>query len=91
MTDGEETVQCWLVERSSFGDEQMVTLIYAPTEGDRHLTKQLSPNLLRRKEITAAVDIEPERLEPITEAETQERYATEAQRMAKRHGPDAEV
>ncbi len=32
MTDDEETVQCWLVERSSFGDERMVTLIYAPPE-----------------------------------------------------------
>ncbi|MGB9930212.1 hypothetical protein [Haloarcula amylolytica] len=91
MTDDEETVQCWLVERSSFGDERMVTLIYAPPEGDRHLTKQLSPNLLRRKRITAAIDVEPERLEPVNEAETRDRYATEAQRMAERHDPDAEV
>ncbi|MFB6222282.1 MAG: hypothetical protein ABEH86_01240 [Haloarcula sp.] len=91
MTDDEEPVQCWLVERSSFGDERMVTLIYATPAGDRHLTKQLSPNLLRRKRVTAATDVEPEKLEPVTDEETQERYATEAERMAERHDPDAEV
>jgi len=91
MTDSEETVRCWLVERSSFGDERMVTLIYAPPEGDRHLTKQLSPNLLRRKRVTAAIDVEPDRLAPVEETETRERYATEAARMADTHDSDEEV
>lgn len=91
MTDDAETVRCWLVERSSYGDERMVTLIYATPDGERHLTKQFSPNLLRRKRITAATDVDPEKLEPVTDAETRERYATEAERMAERHDPDAEV
>jgi len=91
MTDSEETVRCWLVERSSFGDERMVTLVYAPPAGDRKLTKQLSPNLLRRKRVTAAEDVEPDRLEPVTDSETRERYATEAARMADTHDPDEEV
>mgnify|MGYP006279456241 CR=1 FL=1 len=91
MTDAEETVRCWLVERSSFGDERMVTLVYAPPKGDRHLRKQLSPNLLMRKRVTAAEDVEPDRLEPVDDAATRERYATEAARMADRHDPDDEV
>ena len=91
MTDTEETVQCWLVERSSFGDERMVTLVYATPDGERQLTKQLSPNMLQRKRVTAATEVEPRRLEPVTDDETRERYATEAARMADRHDPDAEV
>ncbi len=57
-----------------------MTLIYATPEGDRHLTKQLAPNLLRRKRITAATDVEVDKLEPVTDEETRERNATEAQR-----------
>lgn len=91
MSDSEETIRCWLVERSSYGDERMVTLVYATPAGDRQLTKQLSPNLLMRKRVTAAVDVEPERLEPVADDETRERYAAEAERMAERHEPDAEV
>ena len=91
MSDTEETVQCWLVERSSFGDERMVTLVYATPSGDRHVKQQLSPNLLRNKRVTAAMDVEADRLEPVTDDDTRERYATEAQRMADQHDPDAEV
>ena len=91
MTESEATVQCWLVERSSFGDERMVTLVYATTDGERQLTKQLSTNLLRNKRVTAAVDVEPDRLEPVTDEETRERYAAEARRMAESHDPDEEV
>ncbi|WP_276273202.1 hypothetical protein [Haloarcula litorea] len=87
----EEPVRCWLVERSSYGDERMVTLVYATTDGERHLRKQLSTNLLMKKRVTAAVDAEPERLEPVHDDEERDRYATEARRMADRHGPDEEV
>jgi hypothetical protein len=91
MTESEETVRCWLVERSSYGDERVVTLVYATPEGDRQLTKQLSTNLLLQKAVTAATDVEPGRLEPVEDAETRERYAAEASRMADRHDPDEEV
>ncbi|MBX0324220.1 hypothetical protein EGH21_14370 [Halomicroarcula sp. F13] len=90
MTD-DDTVRCWLVERSSYGDERMVTLVYATPEGDRHVTKQFSTNLLMKKRVTAAIDVEPARLEPVDETETRERYATEAERMAGSHSPDEEV
>ena len=91
MTDPEETLRCWLVERSSFGDERMVTLVYATPEGDRQLTKQLSTNLLLRTAVTAARDVDPERLEPVADERTRERYAAEATRMADSHDPDEEV
>jgi len=91
MTESEETVQCWLVERSSFGDERMVTLVYATTDGERQLTKQLSTNLLMRTAVTAAKNVEPDRLTPVEDAETRERYATEAERMADTHDPGEEV
>ncbi|MFC6757054.1 MULTISPECIES: hypothetical protein [Haloarcula] len=91
MTESEATVRCWLVERSSFGDERMVTLVYATTDGERQLTKQLSTNLLMRTAVTAAKDVEPERLTPVEEPETRERYATEAERMAETHDPNDEV
>ncbi|MDS0278710.1 hypothetical protein NDI85_12965 [Halomicroarcula sp. S1AR25-4] len=91
MTDADETVRCWLVERSSYGDERMVTLVYATPEGDRHVTKQFSTNLLMKKRVTAAIDVEPDRLEPVGDEDTRERYATEAQRMAATSDPDEEV
>ncbi|MFC7018100.1 MULTISPECIES: hypothetical protein [Haloarcula] len=91
MTESEETVRCWLVERSSYGDERVVTLVYATRDGDRRLKKQLSTNLLMQKAVTAAVDVESKRLEPVEDAETRERYAAEAARMAERHDPDEEV
>ncbi|MFC6864017.1 hypothetical protein ACFQGE_11185 [Halomicroarcula sp. GCM10025817] len=91
MTESDETVRCWLVERSSYGDERVVTLVYATPEGDRQLKKQLSTNLLMQKAVTAAVDVDPGRLEPVEDAETRDRYATEASRMAEQHDPGEEV
>lgn len=86
-----ETVRCWLVERASFGDERMVTLVYATPDGQRQLTKQLSTNLLMRTTVTAGKDVETDRLAPVEDDETRERYAAEATRMADTHAPDEEV
>lgn len=88
MTD---TVRCWLVERASFGDERMVTLVYATPDGQRQLTKQLSTNLLMRTTVTAGKDVETDRLAPVEDDEARERYAAEATRMADTHAPDEEV
>lgn len=85
-----ETVQCWLVERDYY-DEDLVTLVYATPDGHRHVTQQLSTALLAKKPPTAAKDIEPDRLEAVPDAETRERYAVEAERMAARHDPDEQV
>lgn len=80
----------WLVERSYGNDEDIVTLVYATPDGTRQLKKQLSHNLLYGTEITAAREVPDERLEAVPESE-QERYATEAERMAETHDPDDEV
>ncbi len=85
MTGMAET-RVWLVERS-YNDERMVKFVYATTDGERCLYKQLSQRMLMRKEITAALDVEDERLEPTAEQD-RERFATEATRMAERHDPD---
>lgn len=84
-----ETVQCWLVERDYF-DEDLVTLVYATPDGERHVTQQLSTTLLMKKPPTAAKDIEPDRLEAV-DPDDRERYQREAERMAERHDPGERV
>lgn len=84
----ENTERVWLVERSYGNDEDLVTLVYATPDGVRHLKKQLSHNMLYGKEITAAQDISPDRLDTVPDEETQKRYENEAARMAKKHDPD---
>ncbi|MEF8900080.1 MAG: hypothetical protein V5A25_02490 [Halovenus sp.] len=86
----EAETRVWLVERSYGNDEDLVTLVYATPDGTRHIKKQLSHNMLYGKEITAARELPEERLETVPEDE-QDRYATEAQRMAENHGPDDAV
>lgn len=84
-----ETVRCWLVDRES-RQENLVTLVYATPDGERHLTKQLSFQLLQRQSVTAAREVPAEKLEA-TPAEERERYATQATTMAQRHDPDDPV
>jgi hypothetical protein len=86
MSDSERV---WLVERE-YSDKGMVNLVYASTDGERYLRKQFSERMVMRKEITAARDVEPDKLEPTPE-EDSERYATEASRMADRHDPNDSV
>lgn len=85
----DDTVRCWLVDRET-RDENLVTLVYATTDGQRHLTRQLSFQLLRKQDVTAARDVPAEKLEPAPEHE-RERYATQARAMAERHDPDDAV
>jgi hypothetical protein len=87
---GRETVRCWLVDRQS-RHENLVTLVYATPDGTRHLTEQLSFQLLRRREVTAAREVPAGKLEETPGEETRERYATQARAMAERHDPDEPV
>jgi len=82
-----ETVRCWLVERDYY-DENLVTLVYATPGGNRHLTQQKSTALLSKRPPTAALDVDPDRLEPVPDPEARERYATEADRVADTHDPE---
>lgn len=83
MTD--ETVRAWLVERD-YDDRGLLGLVYATPDGERVLRQERSAALV--DEVTAAVEVEPDRLRPVDDEETRERYANEVSRMADRHEPD---
>lgn len=87
MPDAE---RAWLVERE-YSDKGLVTLVYATPDGDRHLRMQRSATMLRRESVTAAVDVEADRLVPVDDPDDRERYAAEAARMEARHDPDDPV
>jgi len=90
MTD-EETELVWLVERSYGHDEDLVTLVFASTDGHFQLKKQLSHNMLYNRTITAARAEPHAKLDAVRDDETRERYAAEASRMAGKHDPDDAV
>lgn len=84
MTD----TRAWLVERG-YDDRGLITLVYATPDGERSLRREVSSALLDG--VTAAIDVDPDRLEPVDDADTRERYAHEAARMRERHDPDEAV
>ncbi|NUB89951.1 hypothetical protein HT576_02750 [Haloterrigena sp. SYSU A121-1] len=84
----ESTVQCWLVERD-FDSRNIVTLVYATPDGSRYQQRERSGQSLQTgAEVTAAVDVAEDELEPVDDEETRDRYATEAERTAEQYGPD---
>ncbi|MFT4947734.1 MAG: hypothetical protein ACI8TL_001983 [Natronomonas sp.] len=87
----DERTRVWLVERSYGNDEDLVTLVFATTDGEKQLKKQLSHNMLYGKTITAAREKDPETLDEVKDEQTRQRYASEASRMAEKHDPDDEV
>jgi hypothetical protein len=82
-------MRVWLVERDH-GDRNLVSIVYATPDGERALSQERSLETLARTPVTAARDVEPDRLEPVPEAD-RERYAAEAARMRERNDPDDEV
>ncbi|MFB6084232.1 MAG: hypothetical protein ABEJ94_08310 [Halorientalis sp.] len=86
MTD---TVRVWLVARE-YEHEDMVKLVYATRDGERAVVQQRSTRMLFDSTVTAGLDVEPDRLEPV-DPEDRQRYAGEAQRMAEKHDPADEV
>jgi hypothetical protein len=88
MTD-EETVRVWLVERE-YNTKGMIVLVYATTDGSRYLRKQFSEHMLTKKDVTAGIDAEIDRLES-THDDDRDRFAAEAQRMADQHDPEDPV
>lgn len=89
MSD-DTSVLCWLVERS-YDDRNLVTVVYATPDGERAQTRELSATMLQRSPATAAKEIPVDRLEPVEDADTRERYREEAARMRERRDPDEEV
>ncbi|QSX00523.1 hypothetical protein [Haloterrigena alkaliphila] len=84
----DSTVRCWLVERD-FDSRNIVTLVYATPDGSRYQQRERSSTALRSgPDVTAAVEVDEDELEPVTDEETRERYATEAERTAEQYDPD---
>ncbi|ERH08345.1 MAG: hypothetical protein J07HX64_00085 [halophilic archaeon J07HX64] len=88
-SEGAGTERVWLVERD-YTDAGLVTVVYASTDGERHLQQRLSKRMVVRSSVTAAREIQADRLEPTPDAK-RDRYATEASRMADKHDPDNTV
>ncbi|RRJ32212.1 hypothetical protein [Halocatena pleomorpha] len=85
-----DDVRLWMVERS-YDTRNLITVVYATTDGDRYHQKELSATMLSRTEVTAAVDLPRDTLEPVDDEQRRQRYATEATRMAETHAPDEAV
>ena len=85
----DETVRVWLVERTYSDDEQnIIILIYATPDGERYFRKERAlTSVTDVRDTTAAVEASPRNLGAVEDAETRERYATEARRMAESHDP----
>ncbi|QLD85864.1 hypothetical protein HWV23_09045 [Natronomonas halophila] len=84
MTDSE---RLWLVERT-YTDRDLVVLIYATPDGTKQLRKELASTMLQRTTVTAAIEADPEDLDPVDDEETRDRYATEVERVRADHAPD---
>lgn len=90
-TDSDDgTVRTWLVERS-YDSRNLITLVYATPDGERTQTRELSSTMLERTAVTAARDVAPDDLAPVTDPETRERYATEAERVRENNAPNEEI
>lgn len=85
-----ETVRVWLVERE-YDDKGLVRLTYSTPEGDRRRLSERSTNMLRDGGVTAAMDVDPERLDDVPDAETRERYREEVERVMARYEPDESI
>jgi len=81
----------WLVERT-YDDKGLISLAYATADGESVRRIERAPIAIERSGgVTAAVDADPNALEPVEDADLRDRYAMEATRMAERHDPDETV
>ena len=89
MTDSDDAVRVWLVERTYSDDEQnIVILTYATPDGKQYFRKERSlTSFSDVRDTTAAVDAAPENL-GTTAPDDREAYAAEARRMAAEHDPE---
>jgi hypothetical protein len=85
-----ETVRCRFVERGD-DNRDLIILTYATPEGDRIFRQELAAQVVDSKPVTAARDVDPDDLEPVTDPSTRERYAAEAGRVANEYDPSDEI
>ncbi|MDZ7687248.1 MAG: hypothetical protein U5J64_00755 [Halobacteriales archaeon] len=93
MTEEQETVRVWLVERTYSDDEQnLIILVYATEDGGRYMRKERALTSFEdARDTKAGLDVGAERLADVRDEETRERYAAEARRMAEKHDADDTV
>ena len=93
MTEKEDEVRVWLVERTYSDDEQnLIILVYATEDGRRYMRKERALTSFEdARDTEAALDVDAKRLAEVRDSETRERYAKEARRMAEKHEPDDSV
>lgn len=80
-------MRLWLVDRDYTQDRDIVGLVYASTDGSRHLRKEVGTDRFARS-ITAAIDVSASKTSRIRNDDLQAEYAEEARRMADEHDPD---
>lgn len=85
-----ETVRTWLVERT-YTDRDLVVLTYATPDGERAFTRELASSALDGTSVTAAKDVELDRLSSVEDADDRERYAHEAERVQENNDPGSEI
>lgn len=79
--------QLWLVDRT-YDDKGMVRLTYATPDGDRtYFTEFAEQRLQMGRDVTAAVDVDPNDLEETGGADA-DSFAEMATEMAEKHDPD---
>jgi hypothetical protein len=87
-----ESVQVWMVERTYSQDSPHILVVrYATADGAAYFQQERAvPSYSRAAvpEVTAATEVPSDRLAPVEDAETRERYAAEAERMRETHDPD---
>jgi len=93
MTEDDNQVRVWLVERTYSDDEQnLIILVYATEDGGRYMRKERALTSSEdARETKAALDVDAGRLAEVSDEETRERYSAEARRMSEKHGPDDAV
>lgn len=88
MTDEQRV---WLVERTYSDDEQnMIILTYATPDGRREFRKERAlPSFTgTARETPVSLVVSPSNLGTVEDPDTRERYASEADRMARKHDRD---
>jgi hypothetical protein len=89
--DTDETIRVWMVERG-YTNRDLITLVYATPDGERAMhNERAAATMGGGSGVSAARDIDPERLEPVEEEETIERYRQEAERTSENYEPNETI
>jgi len=91
-----DETRVWMVERTFSADSpNIIVTTYATPDGTRSLQREWAYNrygsAAGAPTVTAAMDVEEERLSDVDDPDLVERYRSEAHRMRERHDPDEAV